>query len=783
MRRASFGPMVFMRQHRSGVRTDERKKGAQALKQPSRLNENLAGRRVKGTADAQAVRLSMPIPREHVGHFGLAGAPTQAETVASWYGMEGEKKSRRQILLAATDGAPEQLNIEAASPPEGEFTGPAAELAIVERRTDTALAYEVNELGLRMRGKRLGIRVGLLTDEGLHWWHWAKLEVLSRGPVCCTVRAMGAIPVHFETEADVPDSRDYALYPWLHVHNHVRGEVFARCFANGVVELCLRHINGRFFTEGGDVKGVTPVLGFTAPDPGGWAEEDGIADARRWQLGGVQIDSSDASHLLNEDRPGKTWREGDILVYQPYAGMEAYSGRNRGIRHGDMHLVRACDRTIPKGMARTVRMTASLGDAPPEVAVYVAPEWWYGICEEFASEPILPVHDECDPALRKSEEWLNANVHKDCFDDGGLARYGLNPPGDSPVDMGWEGEAPYAHLLAAYRWGDPRTYDLALRSAYHIADVGTNHALFAVRIHAYETDAQALTMQRILAHFGAYLETGDPYLCETAKSVAETAYWWDRTYYPRRSIGRDAAYVRGLVFLYRYTGDRFYIERTREAIGRIMAVQLPDGSYSDQGGTTGIHGALNLVVKPWMGCIATEPLIDYLGIADDADVTAAALRFADWLLASRVEYEGDLVLTYQVSFDGGTVYPNIMGPTTTLPTKGPWHVDYTAKILGWASPHTGDPQYYRAWHESFVKYGGAMEWDHGASKMLQNVTWLRSKLWGATVGDEGIEINPRPDATGGALSARLSSPLGELPVSADQPGRRVIASSLSPTPS
>jgi len=489
----------------------------------------------------------------------------------------------------------------------------------------------------------------------------------------------------------------------------------------------------------------------------------------------VQLNTEDASHLLNEGRPGKAWPDGGVLVYQPYAGMEAYAGERRARRKGDPYLVRADDRTVPKGMARTVRMTASLGDAAPEVAVYLAPEWWYGLCEEVAGAPLLPVRNECDTVIDAATEWLNTNLHRDCFDDGAQCRGGSGATSRSPGEPGWEGETPYAHLMAAYRSGDPQTYDLAIRSCYHLADVATDHALFAVRMHAYETEAQALPMQRILGHFGGYLETGDPYLAETAKAVAEVAYWWDRTYYPRRSIGRDAAYIRGLVFLYRYTGERFYLKRAREAIGRVIEVQLPDGSYTDQGGTTGVHGALNLVVKPWMGCLATEPMIDYLEFCEDDEVARAVLRFADWLLSSRVTHEGETFFTYQVGFGGRETYPNIQGPPWDLPTKHPWHLEYLAKVLGWASLHTGRPDYYRAWHDSFVEHGGRVEGDHPAGKALQNLPWLSSRLWNARLRDGYVELSPRQDLTGGTLKARLCAPIGELEVSVDEPvGRMTI---------
>jgi hypothetical protein len=705
--------------------------------------------------------------------------PTQSEPVAFWSENGAPGQPRREILSGVSDGAPETLAIAAAEPPRGEFTGPEVSLGVLERRFDIALAYETNELVLRMNGRRLGIRVGLLTDQGLHWWHWVKLETLSSGPVCRSVRAMGAIPVHFEGEADMPPPGEINEYRWLHRHNHVRGEVFARCYANGVLELCLRHVNGFFFTEGGELSGVVPVFGFTAGPGDTLPDEQSVTGPRRWTMGGVQIDTADAAQLVSEARPGKLWKQGDVLVYQPYEGVEVLAGTNCEARTGDAYLCRASQRRIPKGVARTARMVASMAGAPPEVGVYLAPSWWYGVCEDLLPAAVLPVHDSCDEVLRRAEHWLNTNLYQNCFDDGAECRGALVSDDGRPGEPGWEGEAPYAHLLAAYLSGSAETYDLAIRSCYHLADVGTDHAFLAVRMHAYEAGGHALPMQRILGHYAGYLETGDPFLSETAMAVADHAYWWDKTHYPRRSIGRDAAYIRGLLFLYRYTGEGLYLRRAREAIGRVIAVQYPDGCFSDQGGTTGIHGALNLVIKPWMGCIAAEPLIDYLQFCpDDKEVADAALRYADWLLTHRVRDGGQTYWPYQWGFGDQPTYPNLYGPPWPMPTKGAWHVEYVAKVLGWASFATGKPDYYRVWQESFTAYGTKPSWDHGAGKAVQNLIWQRAKLWSARLRAGGIEVSPRPDVAGESLSAQVESPLGTIEVSADQPGRKFIPLSL-----
>jgi hypothetical protein len=720
-------------------------------------------KRIKGPQTAGAVRLSLPIPRGAEDDLVLAGISTQREPVAYWSEDGQPGAPRRVILYGVPGGAADSMSLESGSEACGDYCGPEAEIVVIdEKKAEVALPYEINELVLRMGDRWLGIRVGLQTDEGINWWQWVTTETTNDGPVCRSVRAMGPVPVHFEVDSDIPKENIHN-YQWLHRHNHVRGEVFARCYANGVVELFARHVNGYFFTEGGDLKGVVPVLGFRALDVTGFDEERKITGPQHWDFGGVSLDTTDAASLLGEDCPGRCRMEGDVLVYQPYAGVEPFAGYDCECRTGDTHLCRAEDRVIPKGIARTVRMTASLSDAPPEVGVYVAPEWWYGVCEEYAGKPLLPVRDESEPIIRESVQWLMDNCYKNSFDDGAICRSDIDSP-DKPGEPGWEGEAPYGLLLASYFTQDADTYDLAMRTAYHFTDVAVDHAFTSVRMHAYETGPQSLPMQRIMASFGLYMETGDPYLADTALAIVDHAYWWDTAYFPRRSYGRDAAYIRGLTFLHRFTGEGFYLRRARKAIGRVIATQLPDGSWTDQGNTTGMHGTPNLIVKPWMGLIAAEPMVDYLTLIDDAEVAASVIRFTDWLLTCKVTTERGTHWTYQMTYGGTTVYISPEG-TLQLPSTWVFHVEYLAKVMGWASLYIGKRDYYDSWYDSFSKYNRTWFWDHGSNKSIQNLLWQRSIVWDAKLGIDGVTADPQPFLKEMSPTAKVISPLGDIEVS------------------
>jgi hypothetical protein len=720
-------------------------------------------RRVSGSPAACALRLSLPLPRGNAAAFAFAGRPTQVQPLGFWPGTAGPGAPRRVLLLGCGAPAGEELGLSREQPATGAFNGMRVAVRVVARQYAIPLPYEINELAFGCAAGEFGVRLGLLTDEGLNWWQWVTLETVAEGPLCRALRAQGNIPVHFETEADiVPGDQNGLKYPYLHRHNHVRGEVFARCFANGVIELYLRHVNGRFFTEGGDVKGVIPVIGFRGVGDTDWPQTAAPVDGpRQWRWQGATLDLADAARLVGPAAPGRAWREGDLCVYQPYKGVESFGGAQCEAISGDPYYCRAEQRVIPKGMARTVRMVAALGAAPPQVAAFLMPDWWYGACQELASEPFLPVRDEFTAHVAAASEYFKTHRSADCFDDGAVARYaGASYPGG-------EGEVPYAQMLIAYRAGDAESYHQALRNAYYLADVAVDHALFALRLTAHPAGHHALPHQRVLGLAAAYLETGDPYLLDTAQAVADAAYWWDKLAWPRRAFGRDAAYIRSLICLHRVLGEPLYLRRAREALRRLVAAQLPDGSFGDQGNTTGLHGAVALVVKPWMGCIAVDAMLDYLAVEDDAEIAAAALRFAEWLLRAQVRDGGEACWPYQTGYAGGNTYWPITGQVVHLPTKGAWHVEYLAKILGWASFKTGRPEFYRAWRQSSRAHGlGAINWDHGANKAAQNVPALRSALWEARLTAQGVAVTPRVEIADDLQEATVSAPAGPVRVAA-----------------
>jgi hypothetical protein len=246
---------------------------------------------------------------------------------------------------------------------------------------------------------------------------------------------------------------------------------------------------------------------------------------------------------------------------------------------------------------------------------------------------------------------------------------------------------PYAAFLSAWRSGDANVYDRAMRAAWYFTDVAIDHAAKQVRMHGYPPHAFAVPMSRVLGTIAAWLETGDSYLLETAEAVVETSHRVHRNSWPRLAVGRDASFLRGAVMLYRYTGENYFLRIAASGVEHVVVSQREDGSFGDQGGGSGLHQYGSYIAKPWMGLIATSPVIDYLelGCADpDGRIFACVKRFADWLMAELFERLGSVGWTYQHAYNGVNEALNYStGDAMTLkhPQSGMWHVEYLARCL------------------------------------------------------------------------------------------------------
>ncbi len=695
---------------------------------------------------------SLPVPPGADYAMSLNGRSTYVEPLGAWPGRTTTSPRRLLLVADGEETAPPTLALAHAGAAPATPT-PTTEMELIARAPRKFFIWEQHGLRIDWGDQSVLLALGMHVDDTVHWWENCRLVTVAESPVCRTVMMSGAIPSH-KVNLDHFSRHHGYTDPFLHQHNWIYGQIYARLYANGVCEIFARHINSRYVDLGQDLTNAVPVFGLRTPDS--MADMDALSG--RWDgtrtaltLGGVRFDVTDIAHLATPEQPGQMAVVDGILAWQPYLGMELFGGVAPEQITGDAFIIHAEDRTIPRGMARSLRCSLSLNPArSPRVARYLAPAWWYGLCEELSPAPLLPVDNAFSPYLDQHRQWFRACTQQQGFEDGCVPRQAAIGQARRP-EPGWEGEVPGAMFLCAWRTGDALDYDLAMRASYAFTDIYVNHADKGVRMHGQAPPAISLPMARVHGCVLAYLETGDPYLLDTARAVIENSYWLHKNAWPRLSIGRDACFVRGAVLLYRYLNETHFLEIARECIRTIGQSQFPDGSFGDQGGGTGIHGSNSYVVKPWMGSMAVGPVIDYLELyPEDTAARAIVLKFADWLLRERVEHApGIRSWSYQHFYAGMREHfrPNT-GQYIILPDRIPWCGDYLARILPFCSLITGNPAYFDAWAEAFngklhaSKKTRLEGGDHATAQAWQYIPWVQQRIWQATQTPEGVQIAP-----------------------------------------
>jgi hypothetical protein len=721
----------------------------------SLLFEKASLTRITPPGEAGLLICSLPLPREKVPCLSLAGAPTWRRDLGQWPG-EAEGVPRRALLAAAHAGAaPDRLALSASAATAPVTAPPSAELVLVEQSPEPEFFWERHAVRIRWQDRTVDFMMGMKVKDEIHWWEACNLVTRDESPLCRVVEAGGAIPHVLTTLDDLRNFTDYAN-PFLHRHNWLNGHLGLRLHANGVCEVFAHHINSKVFDDGLPLADAVPVVGIRTPD----SKIETYAAALPWdgtreslEVGAVRFDLAEAARLATPEKPGSLSADARVgfLVWQPYLGMELFGGVCARDRLSDTYVFRAEQQIIPRGMGRTLRFSFSLNaSASPKVARYLAPSWWYGLCEELTPASLLPVFNRYDVELDATAESAVRVQFKHGFEDGSVPRHGT-PEDMEKFEPGWEGEVGYAMFLLAWRRGLGDLYQGALRAAYHFADVVVDHAAFRVRMHGYPPHAFSVPMERIHVMVAGFLETGDDYLLSTAMSVIDTAHWTHKNSWPRMCVGRDACYIRGQMMLYRYFADAHYLKLARDAAQDVVDSQRPDGSFGDQGGGAGIHGWGAYITKPWMGLMAVGGLIDYLELADSEDgpVFETVKKFADWLMRERYDHKGVMGWGYQHYYNNTRFcYHLLSGKSVELPGEMLWHVNYLARILTFCALRYNRADYFAAWAESqeasmetlMNRPRKPLMGDHRTAQNGQYLPWTQMRLWNARLDGKGAVV-------------------------------------------
>ena len=741
-------------------------------------------RRIGADEDAGLCIASLPWPRAVYTPRSLGARPTYVRQLGQWP-REAEGSPRRLLMIAdAGSQAPASLHItpQDATASVAPVT-PQADAELFERCTELAMMWERHLLRISWGGRSVGFAMGLRHAGEVHWWECCRMVVLEETPTCRVVEMGGAIPRKLFGDKELKQYTGHDN-PFIHHHNWINGHIYARLHSNGVCEIFAHHINSKFFDDGETLHDVVPVIGI-APDRPAAAFASASNPPQKWtgeitslNLAGVRLDLTEVARLATPQAPGSLESDGRFLILQPYEGVELFSGGYAQETKGDPYLCRAAEHVFPRGMARTLRFSFSLNPhRSPRVARYAAPSWWYGMCEEFSPEPLLPVSNEYDIKLESARKYVDTYIVKGGFEEGSVPRsVGDHKAINGRFEAGWEGEGPYSQFLSAWRTGQKQDFDHALRAAYFFTDVCIDHAAKLVRMHGYPPHAISIPMTRVQGTLAAWLETGDSYLLDAAMAVVDHAHWTQKNSWPRLAVGRDAKYVRSAALLYRYLGDEHY--RKLACDGALMAAQSQraNGSFGDQAGGTGIHQRAAYVTKPWMGMMCTEGILDFLELCgEEPRLTHAIERWADWLMKNRFRHQNGVTgWSYQHDFNGQTRHFRVQtGEWSDLPSPGIWHLDSLARVLAFCAFRGGDMSFIDAWAESY-HHDPRVGSDHSLAATGQHLPWIQAKLWNATLTEEGITIRPVHFGPRTPRHAQILTPRGPVAVEWDAHGN-VIA--------
>lgn len=713
---------------------------------------------------------SLPLPRDASPELSLGSLATHSKPLGQWWDVE-TKAPRRVLLMADGGNQPaDSLSISRKANQNWPTPVPQASAVLFAQSEAEEVHWERHTLKIQWQGRSIELAMGMRVDGETRWWEYCRLVKLSETPGCLEVEMAGCIP-HMMFDQDSLRKYPGYSYPGLHVHHWLNGHIYARLYANGVCEIFAHHTNTRFVDDGGTLEKTVPTVGIrcslskddVVPPQGDW---DG--SQTQWNIGGVAIDLSHVGHLANKELPGNVTHDGEFLILQPYLGVDMFGGICPQQRTGDPFIFRAKDQYFPKGMGRTLRFSLSLNpQRSARIAHYLPPAWWYGLCEEFSPQAYLPVVDELDKKLRSCQSFLRDHMVRDGFEDGSLPR-GLGQQLEGRHEPGWEGEAAGAALLLAYRTGEAQDYDDAMRASYCFTDLYLDHATKLARMHGYAPNALNVPMSRVHACIFAYLETGDLYCLNAAKSIVDGAYWTHKNSWPRLAVGRDACFVRGAMCLFRYFKDARALEIARDTIHDVAQSQMPEGWFGDQGGGSGIHAWAAYICKPWMGLMAVGGLLDYLELFpdDNPDAINCVKRFADWLMRERFDHKGVMGWSYQHHFNNKRTFRFAQdGRLVTLPTENLWHMDYLARLMTYCTLRYGDVSYYDAWLESYQGSEPVCGGDHTFAQSIQYLPWTQAMTWRARWENGRVTADPLPLTQRAPQEGTVLTPAGPVKIS------------------
>ncbi len=506
-----------------------------------------------GPAEATVAMISLPLPRELAESLRI-DHPTAAMHPVGWW--KRHELARRAIAYVVDEaGVPDRMRLTDEPAPEGapsEAWQYRTEPTLVSKSFTPPSYIEIEQLRgvpasecvtvqaalhLSFGARTLVIQAGATGPKGgPYYWENVQIDPLWHNPVAQAIRVGGVI-------------YNEDTYLWA--------DVYLVLFRNGVADVAAHFVNTKLHIKGYDFQGL-PMLRL-AGDAVEAAPRSIPADGLRFEFGGTKLNLGDSAILCSEQHPGRIEETEGELHWYPVS------------RTFNPQLEDAPPEEWAEGFARTFRFQLSLSDAPPLLARYRVPAWWYALSGEPWPWGYLPVRGAYDRLGEIATDRTRERMIRGRFDGGS----GMEAnDGDAGVGM----------MQNYYHTGRPEVLRDALASCYYWADLAVDHTDFTVHQWIGGWGWKTCAYAKFRDALYGYLETGDPYLLDTCEMAAE-AYWaWYRSNWPRCSIGRDNAELGAWALLWRFLDTEHARERTQELVRMSRRVLDSRGSIGGQMG-------------------------------------------------------------------------------------------------------------------------------------------------------------------------------------------------------
>ena len=558
---------------------------------------------------ASVAIISLPWPHDEKSIPKTKGFVSQAIPL---FNPDSPPPLKRYLLTVEAPGQPlpSTLTIE----PSRTFTplDPSAPPVEIFPVTEGEAPYFHREdtARIHLAERAVGLRLGLECDGGISWWQWTRAERLWSGPVSDAWRVGGHIPTHVVKKPPIasdPPLHGLDVFDAMEQFggDQIAADVFLIIFHCGILQVTAHFKNNFFHVPPKEVPGL-PVVALTNLK-GEFAEQTlagnddpgrGVTTHRYVINRGQedQLDLTDCLSFFDRHHPGLLWPlpKEQGLAFRPFGGIDIVTHKTADNRF--IYLGRPKQKSFPAGVSRSIRFRLGISGRSPLVARYQVPAEWHALCGTFNGRAQAAAQGKVHQWAAVSRDAIYNNTAVGGFDTGRVWRYlrrDLRSGKAERDDAEWEGGTARALMLDASRQPRSANWNLILHQVYHYADIAVHHGYSMVRCHGYNTMHAPLPMMRIGGLVFGYLETGDPYLLETARGVADTFMRMDTSNQPRYSIGRDIYPLAGLMTLYDYTSEKRFLDFGRELAQRLLATQTNAGGFSGQGGAGAMTGATN----------------------------------------------------------------------------------------------------------------------------------------------------------------------------------------------